>query len=97
MNYYKLPVKRNFGTITEVSKSINEFFGDNSGRTVSLRTAHGLKNLFKAHEMGEDTAEDIVHAGMIATGTMLRSKDENTKATGAFLSLVLFCCYQAGK
>jgi len=94
---YNFPVERNYGAITEASRSINEFFGDKSGRTVSLRTAHGLKNLFKAHDLGEDTAEDIVHAGMVATGTMLKSKNESVKSTGVFLSLILFCCYQAGK
>lgn len=93
---HSFPVTRHYGALTEASKSVNEFFGDTSGRTVSLRTAHGLQSLFNAQTVDEETAEDIVHAGMLATGAMLRSKNEDVKATGVLLSLVLFCCYQAG-
>ena len=87
----------NYGVLTDVSKDMNQFFGDNSGRTVSLRTAHGFKNFFNAKSMDDDAAEFIVHGGMVAATKLLNSKKETDRSKGFMLSMALFVFYQAGK
>ena len=87
----------NYGALTDFSKALNDMVGDKTGRTVSHRTASGLKKIFKVEEMSNDDAEHIVHAGMAAAGILVSSKDENLMATGALLGLGLFICYQEGK
>jgi len=90
-------ITTNYGVLTDVSKDLNQFFGDNSGRTVSTRTAHGFKNFFNAKSMDDEAAEFIVHGGMVAATTLLNSKKETEKSNGLMLSLALFLFYQAGK
>lgn len=90
-------VTTNYGILTDVSKDLNQFFGDNSGRTVSSRTAHGFKNFFNAKSMDDEAAEFIVHGSMVAATTLLNSKKETEKSNGLMLSLALFLFYQAGK
>ena len=87
----------NYGALTAFSKALNQGFGDTTGRTVSVRTAYGFMNLFKAHSVGPDGAEFIVHSGMVAAGALLKSKDEGAQIAGIVLSLALFICYHAGK
>lgn len=87
----------NYGVLTDVSKGLNQFFGDNTGRTVSTRTAHGFKNFFNAKSMEDDAAEFIVHGGMVAATKLLNSKKETDRSNGVMLSLALFVFYQAGK
>lgn len=89
--------KRNYGFLTDASKAINEGLGDKSGRTVSMRTAHGFKNTFDLENMDDDTAEDIVHGGMIASAALLASKNEGAKIGGLLLLIGLVACYQNGK
>ncbi len=93
----KIGTKTNYGVFTDVSKGLNKFFGDTSGRTVSLRTAHGFKNFFNAKSMDDDTAEFIVHSGMVTATKLLNSKKETDNSSGVLLSLALFVFYQAGK
>jgi hypothetical protein len=93
--YYRR--QTNYGALTDLSKALNEMFGDSSGRTVSHRTAQGVKHVFNAHHMHDDAAEDIVHAGMLGAAALLRSTNEEARATGALLSFVLLVCYQNGK
>lgn len=88
--------KRSYGTLTDVSKFLNEALGDETGRSVSMRTAQGFKALFKLPEMNDEDAEDIVHASMLGAGLLLNSKDDGVKITGAVLSFALLFCYQAG-
>lgn len=90
-------IKSNYGVLTDVSKGLNQFFGDTSGRTVSLRTAHGFKNFFNSKSMEDDAAEFIVHGGMVAATKLLNSKKETERSSGLMLSLALFVFYQAGK
>jgi hypothetical protein len=87
----------NYGVLTDISKSLNLVFGDQSGRTVSLRTAHGFKSVFKCHDMHEDAAELIVHSGMLTAYYLLNSKNKNEQGSGVLLSLALLLCYQAGE
>ena len=87
----------NYGALTDLSKALNEMFGDSTGRTVSNRTAHGFKQVFNSPGMDEDTAEAIVHTGMAGAALLLRSPDEGHRATGLLLTLGLFICYQNGK
>lgn len=90
--------KRNYGLLTDASKAINEALGDKTGRTVSMRTAHGFKNTFNLNEtMDDNTAEDIVHAGMVASAALLVNKNDGAKIAGALLLLGLIGCYQNGK
>ncbi len=92
------PAHRNYGALTDLSKAANELLGDKSGRTVSMRTAHGFKNVFNLNdEMTDNTAEDIVHAGMLASVALLSSKNDGAKIGGLFLALSLAACYQNGK
>ena len=90
---------RNFGVSTDFSKSVNRTFGDATGRSVSMRTAHGFKNTFKLsdYEMHDDTAEDIVHGGMVIATSLLSAKSDGAKVGGLLLLLGLFLCYQNGK
>jgi hypothetical protein len=97
MKRQQLSNKVNYGVITDVSKSLNQFFGDQTGRTVSVRTAHGFKNIFNCPEMEEDAAEFIVHTGMVTAYTLLKSKKESDNGSGLLLSLGLLLCYQSGK
>lgn len=90
-------ITTNYGVLTDVSKDLNQFFGDNSGRTVSTRTAHGFKNFFNAKSMDDEAAEFIVHGGMVAANRLLNSKKETDKSNGLMLSLALFLFYQVGK
>lgn len=90
-------ITTNYGVLTDVSKGLNQFFGDNTGRTVSTRTAHGFKNFFNAKSMDDDAAEFIVHGGMVAATKLLNSKKETDRSNGFMLSMALFVFYQAGK
>jgi len=96
MKYY-YNRKPNYGALTDLSKAMNEVLGDDSGRTVSTRTAHGFKSVFNSLDMGENEAEDIVHAGIGAAGLLLASKNEGAQAAGALLSFILLICYHSGK
>jgi len=90
-------IQTNYGALTDVSKGLNQFFGDNSGRTVSTRTAHGFKKFFNAEKMDDDAAEFIVHGGMVAATKLLKSKKDTDQSYGVMLSLALFVFYQSGK
>lgn len=98
MNDKKLTLKskRDYGFLSEASKSLNSALGDTSGRSISMRTAQGFKNTFKLDEMHEDTAEDIVHAGMVASAFLIKSEDQGKKVVGFFLGLGLLYCYHNG-
>lgn len=87
----------NYGAFTDFSKALNQVLGDRSGRTISIRAAHGFIKLFKAQQMNAQEAEFLVHSGMVAAGTLLKSKDERAQLTGFGLSFALFLCYHAGK
>lgn len=89
--------ERNYGALTDVSKSLNYLLGDRSNRTVSMRTANGFKNTFRLSDMDDNEAEDIVHSGMIASGLLLLAKNDGLKVCGLLLSFVLLVCYQNGK
>lgn len=97
MNHNQSMHRSNYGILTNFSKSLNDFFGDFTGRTVSHRTAQGFRHLFKVNGIDDEDAEHIVHASMIAAGACLKSKDEGTQTTGALLAFALILCYQAGK
>jgi hypothetical protein len=88
---------RDYGVLSDVSKTMNYALGDRTGRSISMRTAQGFKMAFDFNEMHEDTAEDIVHAGMVATGFLLKSDNDNANACGFLLLLGLVACYQNGR
>lgn len=90
-------INANYGVLTDVSKGVNQLFGDTSGRTVSQRTAVGFKNFFNAKSMDNDAAEFIVHSGMVAAAKLLNSKKETDKSNGFMLSMALLVFYQSGK
>jgi hypothetical protein len=94
---YYLKSERDYGVLSDVSKTLNHVLGDRSGRSISLRTAHGLKQSLGLENMHEDTAEDIVHAGMLATLALLKSDNDGANACGLFLLLGLVACYQSSK
>lgn len=87
---------RDYGILTDGSKSLNRLFGDKSGRTVSLRTAQGFKTTFKLDTMSDETAEDIVHGGMLLSAGLLASKNQGAKIAGLLLALGLFTAYHNG-
>jgi hypothetical protein len=89
--------KRNYGLLTDFSKEINRALGDNSGRTVSRRTAHGIQRSFRLENMSDDDAEDVAHGAMLATTGLLLSKNDGAKAAGLLLLFGLIACYQNGK
>lgn len=92
---------RNYGVLTDISKGLNLMLGDRSDRTVSMRTAHGLKKAVSAPDMHDDTAEDIAHLGMIGAGLILNAggyKKNNFLLVLLFFLLIgLFVCYHLGK
>jgi hypothetical protein len=87
----------NYGVLTDASKGWNMILGDKSGRTVSRRTTHGFQRSFNLQSMDENDAEVIVHGAMLASGALLRSKNDGAKAAGLLLLFGLFACYQSGK
>lgn len=87
---------RDYGILTDGSKSLNCLFSDKSGRTVSLRTAQGFKTTFKLNSMSDETAEDIVHGGMLVSAGLLLSKNQGAKVAGLLLALSLFVAYHNG-
>jgi hypothetical protein len=98
MNKHLLQKKEtNYGVFTDISKDINLSLGDKTGRTVSRRTAHGLKNLTKSQRMDDDMAEFIVHMGMLLALVIFLSNSKSKSSSGLLLLLLLFVCYQSGK
>jgi hypothetical protein len=89
--------KTNYGTLTEISKSLNFTFGDKSDRSVSKRTAHGLINTFNLQNVDEELAEHIVHGGMLLTAGLLLSKNKNSVVVGIGILLLLIIIYWNGK
>lgn len=90
-------MRKNFGVWTELSKSVNRFFGDNSGRTVSRRTAQGMKEVFNRHDINDRSAEKITHVGMIATLGMILSRNKDVRNLGFIMLFVLIGVYLIGK
>jgi hypothetical protein len=89
--------EENYGIITDISKDLNSAFGDKSGRTVSRRTAQGLKKSLDIQHIDDDSAEHIVHAGMALSTILLKSKDETSNGIGILLFAGLLGCYLKGK
>lgn len=87
----------NYGALTEVSRELNKILGDKSGKTISRRTTHGFKKLFKLTDMdiSDENAEHIVHGIMIATIIALNNK--GTRVTGMLMLVGLFLFYHAGE
>jgi hypothetical protein len=92
----RLRSSRDYGALSDVSKTLNYALGDRTGRSISMRTAQGFKSAFDINDMHEDVAEDIVHAGMLTTGALLRSESKGANACGLLLLLGLVACYQNG-
>jgi hypothetical protein len=88
--------KDDYGVLTEASKDLNSFFGDSSGRTVSRRTAHGLKKGLDL-DIDDNSVELIVHSGMVASGALLKSEDDTANGIGLLLLAGLVACYLNGK
>lgn len=89
--------KRDFGALTELSKELNQMFGDKSGRTVSMRTTHGFKDAFNLQSMHDEDAEDLVHGLMVLTPVLLNQKNDTANAVGVFLLAGLVGCYLNGR
>ena len=86
---------RDYGFLTEISEDLNYFFGDTSGKTISLRTSHGLKKTFNLN-ISDAYAEDLIHAGMITTAYNLFNKNGN-RVVGFLSIIALFALYQNGQ
>lgn len=95
-NHNSIEKHRDYGALSDLSKSANYLLGDKSGRSISMRTAHGFKRTF-APNISDNAAEDIVHVGMIASGRLLCSENDNAKLGGGLLLLLLIANYHAGK
>jgi hypothetical protein len=91
-----ISIQTNYGPLTGLSKGLNKMLGDTSGRTVSMRTALGMKKLLKGNNMSNAEAEFIVHGGMAATYGLLKSSSDNAKIIGALVGFGLFICYLEG-
>lgn len=89
--------EKEYGVLTDFSRELNYIVGDRSGRSVSRRTAHGIKNSFKLADMSDKKAEDIAHGAMVASAGLLASKSDGAKACGFLLLVGLLACYQEGK
>ena len=93
----KKKVEQSYGVLTDISRNLNAAFGDTTGRTISRRTAHGLKRSLNLHHIDNDSAELIVHSGLVATGALLKSKSETSQGIGILLGAALWGLYQEGK
>jgi len=89
--------KRDFGTLTDISRDLNQMFGDESGRTVSVRTTHGFKDAFNLKTMHDEDAEDLIHGLMALTPILLSRKSDTANAVGILLLAGLIGCYLNGK
>ncbi|MBI3235847.1 MAG: hypothetical protein HYZ42_17730 [Bacteroidetes bacterium] len=89
--------KRDFGALTEISKELNIMFGDQTGRTVSMRTAHGFKDAFNLRDLDDESSEDLVHGLMTLTPILLSKKNDTANAIGVVLLAGLVGCYLNGK
>jgi hypothetical protein len=97
-NYYQLPNESsNYGILTDASKGWNILLGDKTGRTVSRRVSHGFKDAFILDDMSDEIAEHIVHAGMIASASMLFSRNRDLQIIGGILTLGLILLYLKGE
>lgn len=92
-----LQSERNFGVFTDMSKGLNWLLGDSTGRTISLRTAHGIKNSFGLTIMSDLRAEKIAHGLMIASFAGLASQAYWKKTLGVTGVVILIIFYQMGK
>lgn len=97
MKYAKTITKNDYGVLTEFSKEVNYILGDRSGRTVSRRTADGIKSGFNLPHMSDEQAEGIAHGAMIASVGLLKSKNDGAQACGMLLLVGLLACYQNSK
>ena len=93
----ELKSERNYGLFSDASKTLNLAFGDQTGRSVSMRTAQGFQSLFNLQNIHEDTAEDIVHLGMVSTIKLINSKKNDEKLLGCFIGFTLIISYFNGK
>jgi len=89
--------ERNYGHLTVASKTVNRMFGDKSGRSVSMRTAHGLKYALNMDNLDEDLAEDIVHTAMVLTLPLISRKNNVASGIGTLLVAGLIILYRIGK
>lgn len=94
-NYNENEDGLDYGILTEASKGVNNFLGDQTRRTVSRRTSHGFKNAFNL-DISDETAEHIVHGGMVYSAHHLFSENGN-RANGLLSLLALFALYHIGK
>ena len=78
----------NYGVLTDISKGMNSFFGDSSGRTVSRRTTHGFMSIFKIEESSEEKSEFHIHLIMIACLFLAAMKN---KVANIFAFILLIC------
>lgn len=89
--------KESYGVLTDISKDLNAAFGDNSGRSISRRTAHGFKKGLSLHNVDDDSAEFIVHTGMVVSGILLKSKEDTSQGIGILVGAALLGFYLNGK
>ncbi len=47
------------------SEELNKGFGDESGRTICLRTVHGFKIMFNRDDMSDESVMGIIHGVML--------------------------------
>lgn len=87
---------RNYGLLTDVSKAVNLALGDQTSRTVSVRTAHGLKNTLNLDNLSDNNAEDVAHLMMAIAPALSYRKNELSKALGIALFILLFIFYFNG-
>lgn len=79
-----------------ISKELNMSFGDESGRSISRRIGHGFKDVTSLN-ISDQTAEDIVHVGMLASTAGIFSKNPKAQIAGAIGATALFLLYHAGR
>jgi len=88
--------EKNYGLPSDMSRAANKFLGDDSGRSISLRTAHGLKKSLDLN-ISDDAAVNLTHAGMLATGLLMASKNSALRTGGLCLLGGFVALYQNGK
>ena len=89
-------MRHHYGVLTDISKDINTLLGDESGRTVSRRTADGFQRTL-APNLSDQASEDVVHLGMLALPFLLKSEKPAAGIARVVVGALLFGSYHAGK
>ncbi len=97
-NYtFDVTSQKEVGKLSDISRVASKILGDQSGRTISRRTADGFTRVSGAQNLHPDTSVDVIHGAMVTTGLLLFSNNRNAVVAGSVGVFLLFACYHVGR